>query len=338
MTTGNFDSWNPYIIELTQQELDNTPNSAIEEVFDVKTTNRLTFIEGTYSGLVPMTEVGEMGVSVENNFTESWKLQFQRRNWRQSVVFSKNLLDTNLTDALRDRNAEYVRNTVDSRDLNVYSLLRNAWTNSGLFAYPWGKALASTSIPLKNASSTFATTFLDGTQRAFGYDSLDLARKVLASQVSDSGNLLRVADADNEMCIMVTPNNAELAYQIAGAQAPETRPDTANRAGNFFVKGSKYTVYVNKWLSYQAARLLGETTVAQTSASNYWDTMWAVVDMKLAKKYWKFYESEGYYYFDTEINKKNESIIEYAYDSYCFGIISPIGVFLSKGDGSAYSG
>ncbi len=333
MTVDTLETFDPQISEWIQEEIDSTPKSVFEDLVDVEKTNRLRESVVTYMGLVPMHEVAEMQESVPNQYLEGWRTDFIRRNWRDEVTWSKILLDTDLSkNVTKNRVKEYTRNVISSRNLYFFGLLRNAFVNSGLYAYAWGKPLASIAIPRKDGNGTYASTFYDGVQRPLGYTAVDLARQVIADQVSDVGNLLSQAGSMDNMCIVCSKDNAEVAFQIAGTNVTGERPDTADRATNYFRKGANYDVLVTEYVGYNAAKLAGETTVTKTSASNYYDSFWALLDMKSVKKYWKFYEQEGYYYFDTEINKKNEAVVEYSYDAYAFGITSPIGGCYSRGD------
>jgi len=337
-TTSTLETWNPQIVEWIQEEVENTPKSVINEITEIETTNRLRVSNVTLAGLVPMHEVSEMGEAVQNQFLESWRTDFIRRNWRDVVTFSKPLMDTDLTKALKNKVQDYTRNVIQSRELNFFGLFRNAWLNQGNYAYAWGKALASTLIPRKDGVGTYASTYYDGIQRALSYSAVDLGRTVLASQVSDTGNILDVGGLDRDILLVVGPANAEVAYQIAGVDAPKERPDTANRAGNFFVRGAKYSVLVTKYFTWEAAKLANDTTVTKTSVSNFYDSMWCLLDLKMMGQHCHFYEQDGYYYFDTEINKRNEAINDYSYDAYAYGFDSPLGVFISKADGSIYVG
>ena len=338
ITTQVFETWKPEIDLFISDELDNTPQTVIEKLFSVQSTNRLQKSEITYSGFMPMHEVSENGEAIENQLLEGYRTNYVRQNWRDYVVFTKNLLDTDQSDTVKSMAQDLARTQIQTRELNATGIFRNAFINSGFYSWGDGKGLVSLTHPRKDGNGSQANTFADGVQRALTYDNAVLLRNVQIANVSNTGNLLNLADPGNDMCLMVGPYLQEQAFQIAGVNNMDTRPDTADRAANFFVKGTKFTVLVCKYMSYEAAYLAGETTVAKTNAANYWDTMWGIVDTRVAKRYLKFYEGTGYPYFTDEINKKNESLVKYAYDAYAYGVTSFLGIAMSKGDGTTFTG
>ena len=92
------------------------------------------------------------------------------------------------------------------------------------------------------------------------------------------------------------------------------------------------------WMKYMIAKQAGEITAAQSDASNIYDSMWALVDPDLAKKYFKVKVASGYAKYDEEMIKSNQALKKYAYDKYTFGATGYFPIAMSKGDGTTYTG
>jgi len=331
MTTDDFNSWDQYIQGLHQQEDLKLPTK-YEELFDVNETDYLIFREGVYAGLSPMQVVDQLGSAIPDSLAMGFQTNFTSAYYRKVVAISKTLLDTNKTADLDNFVTEQMRNLHYSRSLNLFGWLRNAANSTGKYALTWGTNLLSVKIPLKNSGTTSITTFVDGKQRPLSYSAFDLLTNALASQTSDSGNIIEVNDDfDNDLMLITSYNNKVPAFEIAEVSE---RPDTADRSENYFVHGAKCDLLLTNFIGYKAAVQAGETTVSQTSASNNWDSSWFVIRKSDAKRYWRMFKMKGYEYYDTEINKANESINHFSYDSYSSGVLSPLGFVGSLGDNS----
>lgn len=335
-TTQKWQVWKPEIDAYITDEEDQLPMGAHEEIFTVSSTDRLSVNELTDSGFGPMQEVGEQGDAVEDEALEGYEYNYVRKNYRKKAVFTKVLMDTDQADEIEKRARDLTRSVRYSRELNIFGMLRNAWNSS--ITYGDGKTLVSLSHPRKDGGTSQANTFSDGVQQPLTYDNVKIAQDQMISVVSNTGNLMNVSNPGANKCIIVNPYLREAAFQIAGVEGPDMEPDTADNNSNYFRKGEKFDVLVVDWLSYEAARQAGETAVAKTSSSNFYDTMWGIVDKDMAKRYFKVYEQKGYPYYDDDVNKDNESLIKYAYDGYTFGNTAWYPIFLSKGDSSTFSG
>jgi hypothetical protein len=334
-TTGSFQTWKPEIDAYITDEESNLPMGSFSEIFSVDSTNRLSVNEVTDSGFGPMDEVGEQGDAVEDAALEGYTYNYIRKNFRKKAIFSKVLMDTDQSGEIEKRARDLPRAVKYSRELNIWSMVRNAWSQSYLFGD--GKSLVSTAHPRKDGGTSQTNTFNSGVQKTLTYDNALELQDVLLSLVSNTGNLMNVAAPGRNKCLVVGTYLREQAFQIAGVEGAEKEPDTMDNNSNYFRKGDKFDVLVVDWLTYEAAKQAGETTVAKTSASNYWDTMWGIVDRDLAKRYFKVKEQKGYPYYDDDINKDNESLIKFAYDAYTFGNTAYYPIALSKGDATTFS-
>ena len=171
-------------------------------------------------------------------------------------------------------------------------------------------------------------------QLPLDYASALVGQDVMLSAVSDTGNLLSVADPGVNKVLLVGPQNRNNAFQLAGVNASDYEPDSAENNANYFRKGDTFDVLVTKYISWEAATLMGETSVAKTSSSNFYDSMWFIIDVPLAKRVNKMYVQEGYAYSSDDVNFDNEALLFYLYDMYAFGNSSWLPTFGSKGDHS----
>jgi len=334
-STQWWETWKPEIDSFIQEEMDQPVKMVVDEIFNVKSTNRLQVSEITTSGYSPAHLVGEDGDAVENQIMQNYRTNYIRGNFRDFAVFTKVLLDTDQNGDIEQKARDLPRMQSYSRELYIMGLIRNCFVNSGNFAGGDGKALVSGGHPLKNGSGTFANTYTDGVQRPLTYDNFNLLRNVMRSFVSNNGNILNMADPQTEIALVVGPYLEEQAFQIMEV---ETRPDTANRAGNFVAQGLKGKVIVSNMLSWEAASQAGDYTGTKASAGNFYDTQWGIVDLKASKRYAKVFSQEGYPYYKDSIRDENESVRKYAYDAYAFGSTAPFWLAFSKGDSSTYTG
>jgi len=335
-TVGQWQTWKPEIDAYIKDEEDLLPIGVYTSIFKERVTGRLQFNEVTRAGLNPMEEVGELGNAVEDEQLEGYKYSYERKIYRKQTVFSKLLWDTDQTDTVEEMARDLPRAARYSRELNIWGMFRNAW--NPLIVYGDSKPFVSPSHPRKDQGPAQANTFPDGVQRPLTYNNaLDLQDQMI-SVVSNQGNLMNVSSPGKNKCIIVGPYLREEAFQIAGVEGPDGKPGTDVNDENYFRKGDKFDVLVVDWLSYEAAVQAGETTVAKTSSSNYWDTMWGIIDVDMCKRYFKVYSGPGYPNYDDEINKRNESLIKFAYDHYTWGNTAWYPAALSKGDNSVYSG
>jgi hypothetical protein len=335
-TTANWEVWKPEIDAYVMDEMDNLPQSLYEQVFDVGTTNRLQWNEKTFSGYSPMQEVGDLGNAEDDETLDGYKFSYARRSYRKKAEFSSDFLETAQTKEVENRAKDFARVVQYSRDLHVFEIFRKAW-DSGV-TYGDGVPLVSPSHPRKDGGGNQSNTFADGVQRPLSYDAVAELQDVLISNVSNSGNLMAAGAPGRNKVLWTSPYQKEVAFQIAGVDGPDQKPGTDENDANYFIRGDKYDVLLIDWITYEAARQENEHGgVAKTSASNYWDTMWGVMDKELCQRFFKVYVGEGYEQYDDDLNKDNQVYIKYAYDKFAYGVTNWIGFAGSKGDGTTVS-
>lgn len=332
----NWQTWKPEIDAYIQDELDQSPKSDYEQIYTVKSTDRLMLQEVDYGTFSPMMEVGEFGEAIEDEAIEGYKYAYQRRSYRKYARFSSDLLETDQTSEVERISRSFARTIQESRNLWIFGMFRNAWNS--LYTYGDGKPWVSTGHPIKNGLGTQTNTFTDGVQRTLTYANALSLQDVMISTVSNAGNLMSVGNMGRNKVLWGGPYLREKMFQIAGVDSSGWKPDTADRNANYFVKGDKFDVLVLPWVCYEAARRAGEVTFAKSSASNYYDSMWGIMDVDLVKRFNKVYTASGYAKFDEEIDKTNQAFLKYAYDKYAFGSTGFFGFAASKGDSTTYSG
>jgi len=336
MTTQNWQTWKPEIDAYIQDETDQMPDSLYSKVFTVKGVDRLQISELDYGTFSPMLEVPELGDAIADNAVEGFRYNYQRRSYRKSATFSSDLMETDQSGQVESMARSFANVIEYSRNLYAFGMFRNSFNASYLFGD--GLTLASTKHIIKNGLGTQANTFADGIQKPLTYDNALKLQDVMLGNVSQAGNLMSVGAVGRNKVIWCTPFNREQAFQIAGANASKENPTTANRSANYFVQGDKFDVLVIPWVQYEIARQAGETAVAKTSASNFYDSMWGIMDMELVKRFFKMFYASGYAKYDEEITKANQALVKYAYDKYAFGATAWYGFTASKGDNSTYTG
>ena len=335
--TSDFQIWRPEVKAYIQDEKEKQTFEAHKEFFSVEKSDRLQIPELTYAGLPPMQEVGELGDAIEDSSREGYEYTYNRKVFRQSQVFSGLLWKTDQQDKVETMARDLVRSQKYSRELHTLSMIRRAYDSS--LVYGDGVTLVSLSHPRKDGGSAQGNTFADGVQLPLTYDNVLRLQDVQISAVSNSGNIMTAGAPGRNKVLFGSTYLREKLFQIAGVEGADKEPDTDENNVNYIRRGDKFDVLVTDFLGYEAAKQAGETgTITKTSSSNYWDTMWGILDTGLAKRYFKLYEGTSYPKFDDEVVKANESLIYYAYDHYAFGNTAWYPVVVSKGDNSTFSG
>lgn len=340
---ASWETWKPEIDTFIDDEAGSMPKPVYDQLFSTEQTDRLQRTDVGYSGLNPMIEVGEDGDSVEDSNLQGYKTVYSSRVFRKKTTFSSGLFETDQHGEVEKLARGLPRAVQYSRNLNIMGMLRNSFTTvspSGLSTVGGdGKALISGLHPRKDGGSAQSNTFGDGVQRPLTLDNVLLLEDQLIAVVSNSGNLMTVGDESNNKLLVVSPYQREAAFQIAGVDGPDMKPDTNENDINYIRKGEKYDVLVTKWLSYEAAKQADGITFAKTSSSNFYDKMWFIVDTTNVKDYFKLYIRKGYAsgQFDDEIQKSNQALVKYGYDKYMFGFSGWFPIAGSKGDGTTYS-
>jgi len=328
-TTQNWQLWRDEISAWTMDESNKGPEPMSKKIFSYETTNDLEDTEFSWSGYGLMQEVGEMGSSVEDEALEGYAYTFARRVFRKHTVFSSDLFETGKKLKAETIARDLPRSVNYSREVNIWGMVRNAF--NPLWTYGDAKPLISLTHPLKNGGGTQANTFSDGVQLALDDEAVKSLQDQLNDMVSNSGNTLSIGV---KPILLVAPRLRVKAFEIAESDGkPFEQSNTAN-----YYKGALYDILEVDWIKYMIAKQAGEITAAQSSSSNFYDSMWGLVDPELAKKYFKVKVASGYAKYDDELVKSNQALKKYAYDKYTFGATGYFPIALSKGDGSTYAG
>lgn len=333
-TTSNWSTWKSEIDLWIDTEMNKNyvTKPMYGEIFGVSESSKLINYVQNYSGFTPMVETGELEDAVDDNPIQGYGFAYVRKYYRKSTTFSVSLIETDQSDKVKQIANGFPGTIMYSRNLKIFSMFRRAW-DTGL-TYGTGKPLASVAIPYKNGSGTYSNTFVDGVQRPLSYDAVNrLTDESLYTVNSDAGNMLMNGAEGQKKILFGSYALREKLYQIGKV---EGKPGTNENDMNYIVKGDAYDVMVLPFVSHQAAVAAGETTIARTSTSNFYDSIWGVLDPVLAKQNMKVFFSTGYSKgkFDDEILKSNQALVKYCYDSYAFGLSDHRHMAISKGNGS----
>ncbi|MFQ5493575.1 MAG: hypothetical protein ACE5DX_05455 [Candidatus Dojkabacteria bacterium] len=336
-TTTNWDLWNKRIDSFIEDEEGQRPEPVLQKLFNTdEKADNIEYQEQGYSSFGPMVAVGESGDAEEDDPLQGYLSVYQLEEYRKRTKFSSTLIETGRDTKVENLARDMPRLTQYSRDLYSMSMFRQAFDTTRTWGD--GKPLVSTAHPRKDLAGTQRNTFLDGIQLPMSYEAVEALSTVQDDIVSNSGNLMSVGLQGRNKILLCGTKNKRKAFDIAGVQTSDERPDTADRATNFFKRGDNYDVLVTKFISWNAARQAGETTVAKTVSGNYFDDMWGIVDADLAQRYNRFMEMSEYPKFDEEVNKNNQDLHKFAYDKYMYGNSGFFSVAMSKGDSTTYTG
>jgi hypothetical protein len=335
----DFELAKPEIYSFIDEEKDTMITDAqYNAIFSTEEVTRLEIPDVPYAGVGPMVAVGNTGDAVPDKPIEGFKTVTRNQTYAKVIEFSQDLWQTDQHNKVEEMSRDLPRAVAYSRNLVLTGVLRNAWNPT--FLYGNGKPYASITHPLKNGSGTFANTYTDGVQRPVNYDNaLKLRDEGLLSQVSDSGNILNIGTSSRKHLLIGGPSLQQKLFELADVSSDQ-RPDTANRAMNWFVKGANYDVLILDFMRFEAAKQSGETgTITKGSSSDFWSTSWAVADVDILKQYLKLYVRKGYKagkYYD-EVTKRNRVMNFFGEDNFGYAAVAPYGIALSKGDASTYN-
>ena len=333
-TSSVLQVWNKEIDSYIEDELDVMPPSIYKQLTSYVTNKDIYNYDATISGYSPMHEVGEGGNAINNDPVEGFVTPYYLKEYRDGTTFTSTVLETDRHDRVSLQARQWARLPEYTRDINAMSVLRRGWDTT----FTWGDSLQliSTAHPSKKGATQY-NTFFDGVQLPLDYDNAVALEGVQGEIVSNSQNLLSVGDENRNKILVVPFALREKAFQIAGVNGPDLKPDTAENNSNYFRKGARYDVIVTKFLGWNIATQMGETAVARTSTSNYYDSTWFIVDQALAQKYFRFMNFPGYPNFTEETQIENGNIYKVAADKYKFGASGWFWIVGSKGDNSTFS-
>lgn len=339
VTTNKIDSYRPEIMMFIEEERNNEAKRVYKQLYDIKPTTRLSMEEVQLSSFGIMQEVGELGTAIADEPLRGYSYTYTKARYAKKATYSSVVLNTDQHDVIEQTSRD-LGNTVEmSRELKGMGVFRKAF-NAGT-TYGDGLRLVATNHPRKDGGVAQANTFRNGVQAALEYSNLIDLESVQMSAVSNSGRLLDAMSEERNKILLVPYTLREEAFQLAGVNGADFRPagtgDTfARNDSNYLRRGTKYDVLVSKFIAYEGADLAGETgSISKTSASNYWDTQYFIIDPVLAKRYLRFYTQEGYPRYYDEFVASNEAYDYFAYDFYAFGTSHWIWMAGSQGTGAA---
>lgn len=302
--------------------------SMFPKVFSVETTNRLYEDDSSWAGIDYPELVGELAASPEDSFLLGYTWRYQLNTYKRKMSVSSLLEKVDLYGIAQaeEMSRELARKAIQGRDINVFSVLRQAFTAS--VTYGDGKPLISVSHPRKDGGAAQRNTFLDGVQRPLSYDNLKLLEDVLVNVVSNKGIPLNIG-LDSKPMLIVTRYNREAALQIAEADAI---PGSADESVNYF-KGRNLDVLVCPYIDHVFAYNQGETV--STDRETY-DKRYFLIDPTMAKKMLKFKQLQNFEVKAWE-DKDTDAMFAKVADVYAYGISGWYGITGSLGDGTTYS-
>ena len=334
VTTNEMEVWSKEIDTYIEEEKGLMLTPAYRKLANVTKNSDLYNSDKTISGFSPMEEVGEGGNALSDAPLDGYEARYYLKEFRKSVTFTSTMRETSRHGEVMEQSKSFATAPEYTRNLEVMGILRNGWDTT--ITYGDSKQVISLSHARKDGGTAQGNTFDDGVQRPLSYDAVKRLEDVMGYTVSNSGNILETGAEDRKKILVTTFNNRLEAFKIADV-ASGMEPDTAENNQNYFVKGANFDVLITKALSHNAAFLMGETSVARTSTSNYYDSMWFIVDPELAKKYFKVMEMPGYPETRTEIQVLNGNLIKVIDDKYKKGMSHWMWVYGSKGDNTTFA-
>ncbi len=312
-----------------QEEADSAMfKSMYSKLFSVETTNRLYEDDSSFAGIDYPELVGESAASPEDSFLLGYTWRYQLNTYKRKMSVSSLLDKVDLYGIAKaeEMSRELAKKAVQGRDINVFSVLRQAFTST--VTYGDGKPLISVAHPRKDGGAAQRNTFLDGVQRVLSYDNLKLLEDVLFNVVSNKGIPLNIG-MDSKPMLLVTRYNREAALQIAEA---DNIPGSADESVNYF-KGRNLDVMVVPYLDHIFAYNQGET--ASTDRETY-DKRYFLIDPTLAKKMLKFKQLQNFEVKAWE-DKDTDTMFAKVADVYAYGISGWCGITGSLGDATTYT-
>jgi hypothetical protein len=304
-------------------------DSMYQKIFSTETTGRLYEDDASYAGIDYPELVGEAAASPEDSLLLGYTWRYEQNTYKRKMAVSSLLNKVDLYGVAKaeDMSRELSRKAIQGRDVNVFSVFREAFTST--VTYGDAKPLISVAHPRKDGGAAQRNTFLDGVQRVLSYDNLKLLEDVMFEVFSNKGIPLSIG-LDSKPLLMVTPYNREEALQIAEA---DMVPGSVDESVNYF-RGRNLDVLINPYISWRFAYNRGETTSTDREA---YDKRYFLMDPSMAKKMLKFKQLQN---FEVKAWEDEDTDVMYAkvVDVYAYGISGWYGIAGSLGDASTYTG
>lgn len=313
-------------IEMWMEEEAKLYKPMFTQLFSLESTSRLYEDDSSWAGVDYPEEVNEAAAKPEQQFTLGYTWRYSQKVYKRKVALSTLLDGTDLYDIVKKRSKDLSKKSAQGRDVNAFSVLRNAWSQSYLFGD--GKSFISTAHPIKATGGTQANTFADGVQRTLEYDNVKMARDQMTRWYSNAGIPLDVG-LNGNLVLVTTPYNSEAAFQVLEADG---KPGTANNDRNY-IKGLNFDLMIVPYLAHNFAYKQGDTS---STDADTWDKRWFLMDKYYAKMALKFKALQ-----DFEIKAWRDEDTDVFYggvtDIYAYGISNYLGVFGSLGDGTTFA-
>lgn len=331
--------WRKEIDNYILEGVNNRPAKVCDMLYDIQTTNQLQINDVQMAKVGYMEQVGETSEAEADEPIDGYQYVYNQARYSKKASFSSALMESDLTgNKVMQKAIDLVDSLENSRELRSLSMFRRAWDST--LTYGDAKTLISTAHPRKDGGADQSNTFADGVQKPLTYSNVEELEGQMISFVDNNGNLMNAGGKGKKKCILTSSANRVKAFQIAGVNGAINQPDTDLNNKNYYTQGDKYDVITTDWLGYEAARAAGEFSGAKTSEDNFYDSMWFLIDLDLAKKYAKMYKQQGYEtgkYF-SELDNSTLVTTYFAHDKYAYGNSGFYFIVGSKGDNSTYTG
>lgn len=329
ITTGFPELTAPGVEVWIQEEGDSAMvKTLLNKVFSVETTNKLYEDDSSWSGIDYPELVGESAASPEDELLIGYTWRYELNTYKRKMAISSllNKVDLYGIAQAEDMARELAKKAAQGRDINAFSVFRNAFSSSYVFGD--GMPLVSVQHPRKDGGTAQRNTFLDGVQDALSYDALKDLEDVMYEVFSNKGIPLNIG-LESKLVLMVTPYNREEALQLAEC---DMVPGSVDESVNYF-KGRNMDVLVNPYISWRFAYNRGET--ASTDRVTY-DKRYFLIDPSFSKKLLKFKQLQS---FEVKAWEDEDTDVMYAKvaDVYAYGISGWYGIVGSLGDGSTHT-
>jgi hypothetical protein len=302
------------------------------ELYGVKPTSQLSKKYSSIAFADIPEETAENQGAIADDVQEGYDWEVAVKSWSKklSLTYLLKKTDQSGLHTIEEYARDLARKAVLGRDVQTMGIpFARAFDTTK--TYGDGKQMISLSHPRKDSGTAQMNTFADGVQRALDYDALILLEDEFASLVSNKGVPLDIGINGN-LTLMVTPLNREVAMQITECKG---EPDVLTNNINYW-KGRSVNLIVNPYMAHVWAKKTGITAVAKTSASNYWDSMYFLMDTTWAKKMLQMDELAGINT-ETEYVKDTREEIARVWDDFGVGIKGWYGIAGSKGDVSTFA-
>jgi len=313
-------------IEMWMEEEAKLYKPMFTQLFSLEGTSRLYEDDSSWAGVDYPEEVNEAAAKPEQQFTLGYTWRYSQKVYKRKIALSTLLDKTDLYNKVKGRSKDLSRKAAQGRDVNAFSVLRNAFSST--VVYGDGKPLISVGHPIKATGGTQKNTFSDGVQRPLTYDNVKLAKDQMTRWFSNSGIPLDIG-LNGNLVLVTTPYNQEAAFQVLYADG---KPGTADNDKNYF-KGTGIDLMVVPYLAHNFAYKQGDTS---STDADTWDKRWFLMDKYYAQQCLKFKALQ-----DFEIKAWQDEDTDVFYggvtDIYAYGISNYLGIFGSLGDASTYT-